>query len=108
MPPRKCTKTKAKVTRPCKRITLPLDTATYQAAIQDPPAFREMVDRVIQKHPELFPATIAAGYWLHDRRSSQKLAGVALQRIKLKALDGQGRVQVFTIAPSSVMPYMSG
>lgn len=91
MPPRKCTKTKAKVTRPCKRITLPLDPATYQAATQDPQAFREMTDRAIQSHPELFPATIAAGYCLHDHRSSQKLAGVALRRIKLKALDEQGR-----------------
>jgi hypothetical protein len=108
MPPRKCTKTRANLTRPCKRITLPLETATYQAAMQDPQAFREMLDRAIQNDPELFPATISAGYWLHDRRSSQKLAGVGLRRIKLKAPDRQGRAQVFTVAPSSVMPYMTG
>lgn len=108
MPPRKCTKHKAEVTRPCKRITLPLSMATYQAAVQKPQTFRNMVDTAIQNHPELFPPSMAAGYRLHDRRTSQKLPGVVLRRIKLNAPDEQGREQVFTIAPSSVLPYMTG
>lgn len=107
MPQRKCTKTKGQVTRPCKRITIPVDMVTYQAAVETPKAFREMLDPTIQRHPELFPASITAGYSLHDRRSSKKLSGVVLQRIKLNALDEQGHVQVFTIAPSDVMPYMT-
>lgn len=31
-----------------------------------------------------------------------------LRRVKLRACDGQGKALVFTIAPSAVMPYMTG
>jgi hypothetical protein len=67
-----------------------------------------MIDPIIQNHPELFPTMISAGYTLHDSRSSQKLEGITLRRIKLNAVDEKGRAQVFTLAPSSVMPYMTG
>lgn len=63
---------------------------------------------MIERHPELFPAVIEDGYTLHDMRSSGKMSDIRLRRIKLKACDGQGKALVFTIAPSAVMPYMTG
>jgi len=63
---------------------------------------------MIQQFPELFPAAIAEGYTLHDIRTSNKMPEVSLRRIKLKARDEQGKARVFTIAPSAVMPYMTG
>ena len=91
-----------------KRITLPLDLAEYQKLVADPRAFRAWVDTNIARSPELFPANITEGYTLHDMRNSAKMPEVPLRRIKLKALDAQGQAQVFTIAPSGVMPYMTG
>jgi hypothetical protein len=41
-------------------------------------------------------------------RSSVKLEGVRLRRIGLKAPDTAGKKQVFTIAPSGIMPYFFG
>jgi hypothetical protein len=63
---------------------------------------------MIAKHPELFPENICAGYILHDERVSTKLAGVRLRRICLKAHDASGKQQVFTIAPSGILPYFVG
>jgi hypothetical protein len=56
----------------------------------------------------LFPAAIKAGYTLYDQRTSVKMPDVTVRRIKLKAQDAQGRQQAFTIAPSAVLPYMTG
>jgi len=108
MPQRKCTKTKAIVTSPDKRIVLPIAMERYQEIIDDTKAFRAWVDDMIGQHPELFPAGIAQGYVLHDGRSSQKMAGIRLRRICLKQYDGAGKKRVFTIAPSGVMPYQVG
>ncbi len=51
---------------------------------------------------------IQEGYTLHDERGSDKLKGIRLRRICLKARDVEGKKQVFTIAPSGVMPYLVG
>jgi hypothetical protein len=69
---------------------------------------RQWLDEMVVKHPELFPKNISAGYILHDGRSSAKLEGVRLRRICLKARVTEGKQQVFTIAPSAVMPYFVG
>jgi hypothetical protein len=45
---------------------------------------------------------------LHDDRSSGKLEGVRLRRICLKTRNAEGKKQVFTIAPSAVLPYFVG
>ena len=60
------------------------------------------------QYPELFPTAMAQGYNLHDKRTSQKMPEVSLRRIKLKSPDEKGKDIVFTIAPSAVMPYMTG
>ena len=108
MPQRKCSRTRVDVTRPTKRITVPMDFETYRAIVGSPTAFRYELDAMIQRFPELFPAAIAEGYTLHDIRTSNKMPEVSLRRIKLKARDEQGKARVFTIAPSAVMPYMTG
>lgn len=108
MPQRKCTKTKANVTSPLKRITLPIAMEQYRAIVDDRHAYREWLNEMIAQHPELFPQAIASGYTLHDDRSSSKMAEVCLRRICLKARDAEGKKQVFTIAPSGVMPYLAG
>jgi len=108
MPQRKCTKTKAVIASPIKRITLPITMEKYREIVDDCSAYRKWVDEMIAKHPELFPQAIGTGYTLHDERVSDKLEGVRLRRICLKARDTEGKKQVFTIAPSGVMPYFVG
>jgi hypothetical protein len=108
MPQRESTKTKTKVARPEKRITLPIETERYNEIVADCQAYRKWLDEMIAKHPELFPENICAGYILHDERGSTKLAGVRLRRICLKAHDASGKQQVFTIAPSGILPYFVG
>jgi len=108
MPQRESTKTKTKVARPEKRITLPIETERYNEIVADCQAYRKWLDEMIAIHPELFPENIRAGYILHDERGSTKLEGVRLRRICLKAHDVSGKQQVFTIAPSGIMPYSVG
>jgi hypothetical protein len=45
---------------------------------------------------------------LRDQRASDKLEEVRLRRICLNARDSAGKKQVFTLAPSGVMPYSVG
>jgi len=108
MPQRECTKTKAKVTSPCKRITLPIEMETYHKIVGNVKDYRQWVDEMVAQHPELFPTAIKAGYILHDERGSEKLDNMRLRRICLKTRDAEGKKQVFTIAPSGVMPYLVG
>lgn len=108
MPPRQCTKTKAKVTSPCKRITLPITMEKYREIVGDYRTFRAWVDVMIVQHAELFPTAIRGGYTLHDERGSDKLKDIRLRRICLKTRDAEGKKQVFTLAPSGVMPYLVG
>lgn len=108
MPQRNCTKTKVRVVSPNKRITLPLAMEKHQEIVGDHRAYRKWVDEMIAQYPKLFPKEIIGGYTLHDERTSGKMEGVRLRRISLKARDGAGKKQVFTIAPSGVMPYFAG
>lgn len=108
MPHRECTKTKTLVARPQRRITLPIDMEKYGKIVADSCAYREWLDGMIVTYPELFPKSITDGYVLHDERASGKLDGIRLRRICLNARDAEGKQQVFTIAPSGVMPYFVG
>jgi hypothetical protein len=105
---RKCTKTKAEVTHPSKRITLPISLEDYQQIVADRREYRIWLDAMIAQHPELFPQAIAGGYTLHDDRSSSKLTDIRLRRICLRERTAEGKKQVFTIAPSGVLPYQVG
>jgi hypothetical protein len=105
---RKCTKTRAEVTNPSKRITLPISLEHYRQIVADRLSYRVWVDAMIAQHPELFPQAITSGYTLHDERSSSKLADIRLRRICLRERSADGKKQVFTIAPSGVLPYQVG
>lgn len=109
MPPRQCTKTKHKITNPSRRICLPIDREAYAELIADKQSFREMIDYFLGIYPELFPAEMAKGYQLYGfRRQSVKMPDVQLRRICLKEGDTEGQLQVYTIMPSFVLPYMMG
>jgi hypothetical protein len=109
MPQRKYSKTRTQVAKPTKRITLPIGLEQYNHMVNNRAAFRKWLDQMIEQYPELFPADIRAGYRLHDLLpASVKLPKVQLRRIRLHQDDGTGQAQVFTIAPSEVLPYMTG
>jgi hypothetical protein len=109
MPQRKYSKTRDKVAKPTKRITLPIELARYNEMLTDTDAFRQWFDSMIEQYPELFPKEIAAGYLLHDiLPPSVKMPEVRLRRIRLIQSDQAGQVLVLTIAPSEVLPYMTG
>jgi hypothetical protein len=103
MPPRNCNRTKAKVSQPSKRIVLPIDREEYQAVVKEPKLFRAWVDQNITCWPELVPGNIGQGYTLHSKYPSAKIPEIVMRRIELKE-----NKDVFTIAPSGVMPYMTG
>lgn len=109
MPQRKYSKTRTKVAKPTKRITLPIELEQYNHMVNDCVAFRKWLDQMIEQYPELFPSDISTGYGLHDiLPASVKLPEVRLRRIRLGQDDAAGQAQVFTIAPSAVLPYMTG
>ena len=102
MPQRKYNKTKERVSKPSKRITLAIELEEYKKIVEVPKEFRAWLDKHIACSPELFPANIENGYVLHSMRNSRKMPEITLRRIELKENGA-----VFTIAPSCVMPYMT-
>lgn len=109
MPQRKCSKEISRTTTANRRIIIPMDKDKYLSLVNDAIAFRQAIDEMIKRHPELFPPEVAQGYHLHDRRQSAKMPDVQLRRIKMQAADAiTGRQEVYTIAPSGLLPYLSG
>jgi len=107
--PRECSREKKSeaLLAPSKRICIPIERVEYERLLGDKVAFRQYLDRQIAQHPELFPTTIQHGYQLHDTLPrSKKLADLRLRRIKVTTAEGQE--EVFSVAPSFVMPYMTG
>jgi hypothetical protein len=91
-----------------KRICIPIERDEYNRILLDKKEFRQYLDRMIDQYPELFPSTIQQGYQLHDiSPASKKMPEVRMRRIKVKTREGD-KEQAFTIAPSFVMPYMTG
>jgi len=65
---------------------------------------RELVDRLMAEHTELFPTCLRKGYALHGfARTSQKLEGIRLRKIR-----PAGGGQAYHLRPSFVMSYMTG
>lgn len=109
MPPRQCTKTKHKITNRSRRICLPLDRENYGEIVKDKRAFRAMIDSYLEHYPELFPAEMVQGYQLYGfRQQSKKMPDVQLRRICFHERNADGQLQVYTITPSFVLPYMMG
>jgi hypothetical protein len=77
--------------------------------MNDQEAYRTHLDDCIRRHPELFPAAIERGYKLYGfTEESAKMPDVRIRRICLHERDERGRVQVFQVAPSYVLPYLVG
>ena len=92
---------------PSKRICIPIERAEYKRILGDKVAFRQYLDDQIAQRPELFPTAIQYGYQLHDTLPpSKKLVDFRLRRIKVTTPEGQ--TEVFSVAPSFVMPSMTG
>ena len=108
MPQRNSNPTKQLIAKASKRVILPLNQESYNDLIDNHQTYRDYVDTIRVECPELFPPDMQAGYTWHDTLSSKKMPEVRLRRIKLKQPDVDGQDQVFTIAPSFVMPYMTG
>ena len=95
--------------RESRRICLPIDPEVYQQMVNDQEAYRAYLDDCIRRHPELFPASIAWGYKFNGFcEESVKMPEVRIRRICLHARDERGRIQVFQIVPSFVLPYLTG
>lgn len=89
--------------RGAKTIRIPCNAIQYQQLFSNQTMYRLYLDELIQKHPELFPASIINGYYWHDLLPSSIKLGIQLYRIKVKETG-----EVYTICPSYVMPYMTG
>jgi hypothetical protein len=83
-----------------RTICLPVSEDAYTQAVNDPFAFRSLLDEGFRMTPELFPPNFAQGYELKDDRMSAK-QGLPIRRILLK--DGTA----FSVRPSFLMPYMT-
>jgi hypothetical protein len=86
-----------------KTICLPFPSEEqYQEYMKDGKAFREFLNEMYEKHPELFPEQMAGGFVLQGFTTSQKQEGFCMRRIKL------GNGEVYQVRPSFMMPYMIG
>lgn len=83
-----------------RKICLPATADEYDRIVCDPKKFRQYLDNMISKFPELFPHDIQNGYTMKDIYTSKKL-GLKIRRISV------GKVS-YTIRPSFVMPHMTG
>jgi hypothetical protein len=66
MPQREYSKEREQVTKVNQRVQ------EYNKAAECEESFHKIVDEMIELYPELFPAGIAQGYWLHDRQPVSK------------------------------------
>jgi hypothetical protein len=95
---------RAEQPRGSKTVCLPIERAAYVGLVSEPSTFRELLDEMVERYPELFPAEMAGGYTLHDMLPAlRKLPDIRLRRFKLKSAG-----EVYTIRPSFVLPYMTG
>jgi hypothetical protein len=74
--------------------------AQYRDSIDDPAQYRQYLSRMLDQHPELFPADMDQGFPFHDCYVSLK-QDLIVRRIKVKATGA-----VFALRPSFAMPYM--
>lgn len=99
---RSCIKEKNlnKIAKQSKRISIPITKEEYKNKFSHT-EFREKLDEIVKKYVELFPEDISGGYRFHDIRQCKKI-NIKLRRIKLKT-----NGEVYTIMPSTIMPYIT-
>lgn len=90
-----------KAVRGQKTICIPCSQQQYEQVVDNPEAFRRLLDRQIEATPELFPSEIQRGYRMKDIYTSRK-TGWRLRRIELRNL------ACYLVRPCFLMPYLSG
>ena len=93
--------TVARSARGHRTICLPVSEDAYTRVVNDPTAFRSLLDESFRTRPELFPPNFARGYQLKDDRMSVKQR-LPIRRILLR--DGTA----YSVRPSFLMPYLVG
>ena len=92
--------TVARSSREHRTICLPISEDSYRGVVDDPAAFRRLLEEGFRATPELFPPGFDRGYELKDDRTSAK-RGLPIRRIRLR--DGAA----YSVRPSFLMPYMT-
>ena len=86
-----------------RQIVIPMTREQFDDNWRDSGKMREIVDRNMAEHPELFPECLLQGYAFHGfARPSKKLDGMQLRKIRPK--DGS---EAFHLRPCFVMSYMT-
>ncbi len=86
-----------------RTIRLPLVEADYERFLSDGVFCKAQLDQLYERYPELFPEGWEQGYVLCGKASASCKQQRRCQRVRLKA-----NGVVYTVAPSFVMPYMTG
>lgn len=87
-----------------RQIVFPMTQEQFDRCWHDADKMRQLVNRLIAEHPELFPPCLREGYAFHGfGRASQKLDGLRLR--KIRSLDG---AEAYHLRPSFIMSYMTG
>jgi len=81
-------------------IRLPFSQEEYNRVLNDPKEFRDAIDQMAVRYPQLFPTSFQDGYKMKDIRHSARLK-IHTRRIVV------GHV-AYNIQPSFIMPYMTG
>jgi hypothetical protein len=96
------------LTEGSKRICLSIHQDQYIRIVADPTAFHQCLDGMIAQYPELFPAAMTRGYTLDGLLlAPRKMPDIRLRRVRV-ADSEESKENVFTVAPSFVLPYMVG
>ena len=86
-----------------KTIRFSIDQTRYAEFMHDCTGARTYIDDLVCTHPEIFPAQITDGYRFHGKTEVSAKLGLRQRRVQLHATG-----EVYTLAPSFVMPYISG
>ncbi len=82
-----------------KTIRFPMDESQYGEFLHDRAFARAYLDERLAQHAEIFPAQMQHGYHLNGFTETSVKLGLRQRRLRLKATG-----EVFTLAPSFVMP----
>lgn len=85
-----------------KIICLPIEEGIeYENLVKDQQEYRNYLNQMIEKHPEIFPEEIEKGYKLHGFVESSR------QKLKMRRIRLKENKEAYQIRPDFVMPYMS-
>lgn len=86
-----------------KTVIIPIDKADYEKQINDRKRFGYHLDKLIERHPEIFPSSIQDGYIFKGWTKPCKKVEIQRRRILVKS-----NREEYTIHPCFVLPYLRG